>query len=90
MAAVGPLKANDDLPRSRRPADITEAARTRLIGEACASQVQRDHEYTVTLSAAVDLVTRLVHHAITHRHRSREFVAFFSNSFRERSVSYLF
>ena len=42
--------------------------------------VQRDHEYkrlgTVTLLAAVDLVTGVVHHAITQRHRSREFVAF--------------
>jgi transposase len=42
--------------------------------------VQRDHEYnrlgTVTLSAAVDLVTGCVHHAVTQRHRSREFVAF--------------
>jgi transposase len=42
--------------------------------------VQRDHEYkrlgTVTLSAAVDLVTGVVHHAITQRHRSREFIAF--------------
>ena len=42
--------------------------------------VQRDHEYrrlgTVTFSAAVDLVTGVVHHAITQRHRSREFVAF--------------
>jgi transposase len=42
--------------------------------------VQRDHEYkrlgTVTLSAAVDLVTGVVHHAITQRHRSREFVPF--------------
>jgi hypothetical protein len=31
---------------------------------------------TVTLSAAVDLVTGVAHHAITRRHRSREFVAF--------------
>lgn len=42
--------------------------------------VQRDHEYkrlgTVTLSAAVDLVTGHVHHAVTQRHRSCEFVAF--------------
>jgi transposase len=42
--------------------------------------VQRDHEYkrlgTVTLSAAADLVTGFVHHAVTQRHRSREFVAF--------------
>jgi transposase len=199
VAAVGPLEAIDDLPRSGRPPDITEAARAWLIGEACAKPkergyphelwtvrllaarrhgpiaghtcvaqlapstvhdilnsqpvkphkvryyldrrdpafderkaevieayaaaemlraqpeterpvailsydekpgiqaiattapdlppkpgkhptVQRDHEYqrlgTVTLSAAVDLVTGVVHHAITHRHRSREFVAF--------------
>ncbi len=42
--------------------------------------VQRDHEYkrlgTVTLSAAVDLVSGFVHHVVTQRHRSREFVAF--------------
>lgn len=42
--------------------------------------VQRDHEYkrlgTVTLSAAVDLVTGRVHHAVTQRHRSGEFIAF--------------
>jgi len=42
--------------------------------------VQRDHEYkrlgTLTLSAAVDLVSGFVHHAMTQRHRSREFIAF--------------
>jgi hypothetical protein len=201
VAAVGPLEAIDDLPRSGRPPDLTEASRSWLIGEACAkpkdrgyphelwtlrllatharhygplaghaclaklaasavhgilnnqavkphkvryylerrdpnfderkakvievyaaaemlralpeaerpvaifsydekpgiqaiattapdlppkprkhSIVQRDHEYkrlgTVTLSAAVDLVTGIVHHAVTERHRSREFVAF--------------
>ena len=42
--------------------------------------VQRDHEYkrlgTLTLAAAVDLVSGLVHHAMTQRHRSREFIAF--------------
>jgi transposase len=42
--------------------------------------VQRDHEYkrlgTLTLSAAVDLVSGFVHHNVTQRHRSREFVAF--------------
>jgi hypothetical protein len=42
--------------------------------------VQRDHEYerlaTVTLRAAVGLVTGIVHHAITQRHRRPEFVAF--------------
>lgn len=42
--------------------------------------MQRDHEYkrlgTVTLSAAVDLVSGSVHHVVTERHRSREFIAF--------------
>ena len=42
--------------------------------------VQRDYEYkrlgTVTLSAAVDLVSGFVHHVVTERHRSREFIAF--------------
>lgn len=42
--------------------------------------LQRDHECkrlgTVTLCAAADLVTGTVHHAVTERHRSREFVAF--------------
>lgn len=42
--------------------------------------MQRDHEYkrlgTVTLSAAVDLVSGFVHHVVTERHRSREFIAF--------------
>jgi transposase len=45
--------------------------------------VQRDHEYkrlgTVTLSAAVDLVSGVVHHAVTQRHRSSEFVDFLKN-----------
>lgn len=201
VAAVGPLKALDDLPRSGRPPDITEAARIWLIGEACVkakdcgyphelwtlrllasharrhgpaaghaclielapstvyevlnsqpvkphkvryylerrdpafearkaevlevyaaaemlrempeperlvvvlsydekpgiqaiaitapdlpprpgqhANIQRDHEYrrlgTVTLSAAVDLVSGVVYHAVTQRHRSREFIEF--------------
>jgi transposase len=42
--------------------------------------LQRDHEYrrlgTLTLSAAVDLVSGFVHHVVTQRHRSREFIAF--------------
>jgi uncharacterized protein (TIGR03032 family) len=33
-------------------------------------------EVTLTLSAAVDLVSGVVHHVMTQRHRSREFVAF--------------
>lgn len=42
--------------------------------------VRRDHECkrlgTVTLSAVVDLGTGIVHHTITRRHRSCEFIAF--------------
>lgn len=42
--------------------------------------VKRDHEYkrlgTVTLSAAINLITGIAHHAVTGRHRSREFIAF--------------
>jgi transposase len=45
--------------------------------------MQRDYEYkrlgTVTLSAAVNLINGIVHHAITGRHRSREFIAFLKN-----------
>src|ERR1700759_5326446 len=41
VTAVGPLKAIDDLPRSGRPPEITEAARTWLIGEACAKPKER-------------------------------------------------
>jgi hypothetical protein len=41
VATVGPLKAIDDLPRSGRPPDITEAARTWLIGEACVKAKER-------------------------------------------------
>lgn len=47
------------------------------------SAMQRDYEYkrlgTVTLSAAVDLVKGIVHHVVTGRHRSREFIAFLKN-----------
>jgi hypothetical protein len=42
--------------------------------------MQRDYEYkrlgTVTLCAAVNLISGVIHHAITGRHRSREFIAF--------------
>jgi transposase len=45
--------------------------------------MQRDYEYkrlgTVTLSAAVNLATGVIHHAITGRHRSCEFIAFLRN-----------
>ncbi len=45
----------------------------------CAT-VQRDDEYkrlgTLTLSAAIDLASGFVHHVVTRRHRSREFIAF--------------
>jgi transposase len=44
------------------------------------ASIQRDHEYkrlgTLTLSAAIDLVSGFVHHKVTQRHRSREFIAF--------------
>ena len=47
VMAVGPLKAIDDLPRSGRRPDITEAARTRLIGEACVKAKQRGYPHEV-------------------------------------------
>lgn len=55
VTAVGPLKAIDDLPRSGRPADINEAVRLWLIGEACAQPKGRGypHElWTLRLLAA--------------------------------------
>jgi hypothetical protein len=55
VTAVGPLKAIDDLPRSGRKPDITQAARTWLIGEACAKPKDRGypHElWTLRLLAA--------------------------------------
>lgn len=55
VMAVGPLKAIDDLPRSGRRAEITEAARTWLIGEACvkAKECGYPHElWTLRLLAA--------------------------------------
>jgi hypothetical protein len=45
VTAVGPLKAIDDLPRSGRKPDITEAARTWLIGEACAKPKDRGYPH---------------------------------------------
>jgi transposase len=47
VMAVGPLKAIDDLPRSGRRPDITEAARTWLIGEACVKAKQRGYPHEV-------------------------------------------
>jgi len=41
VAAVGPLGAINDLPRSGRPPDITEAARSWLIGEVRQAQGPR-------------------------------------------------
>jgi hypothetical protein len=51
--AVGPLKAIDDLPRSGRRPDITEAARTWLIGEACVKAKQRGYPHEVCVPPAV-------------------------------------
>lgn len=45
VKAVGPLKAIDDLPRSGRPPDITEAARTWLIGQACVKAKDRGYPH---------------------------------------------
>ncbi len=55
VMAVGPLKAIDDLPRLGRRPEITEAARTWLIGEACVKAKERGypHElWTLRLLAA--------------------------------------
>jgi hypothetical protein len=55
VTAVGPIKAIEDLPRSGRPPEITEAARTWLIGEACVKAKDRGypHElWTLRLLAA--------------------------------------
>jgi hypothetical protein len=55
VMAVGPLEAIDELPRSGRRPDITEAARTWLIGEACVKAKERGypHElWTLRLLAA--------------------------------------
>ena len=43
VAAVGPLKAIDDLPRSGRPPELTEASW--LIGEACAQPKDRGYPH---------------------------------------------
>jgi len=45
VAAVGPLEAINDLPRSGRPPDIREAARAWLIGEACAKPKERGYPH---------------------------------------------
>lgn len=45
VKAVGPLKAIDDLPRSGRPPEITEAARTWLIGQACVKAKDRGYPH---------------------------------------------
>jgi len=55
VMTAGPLEAIDDLPRSGRRPDITEAARTWLIGEACVKAKERGypHElWTLCLLAA--------------------------------------
>ena len=55
VMTVGPLKAIDDLPRSGRRPEITEAARTWLIGGACVKAKERGypHElWTLHLLAA--------------------------------------
>lgn len=57
------------------PAQTSESIRSKAH-----ATTQRDHEYkrfgTVTLSAAIDLVTGVVHKVVGDRHRSREFIEF--------------
>ncbi len=85
-----------DMPAAERPAAILsydEKPGIQAIGTAAQDlpprpgrhpTLQRDHEYKrfgpVTLCAAADLVTVTVHHAVTERRRSREFVAFVRTS----------
>jgi hypothetical protein len=45
VAAVGPLKAIDGLPRSGQPPELTEASRSWLIGEACAQPKDRGYPH---------------------------------------------
>jgi hypothetical protein len=45
VTAVGPLEAIDDLLRSGRRPDITEAARSWLIGEACVKAKERGYRH---------------------------------------------
>jgi hypothetical protein len=52
VAAVGPLEAIDDLPRSGRRPDITEAARAWLIGEAPKERGYPHEQWTLRLLAA--------------------------------------
>lgn len=47
VMAVGPLEAIDDLPRSGRRPDITEAARIWLIGEACVKAKERGYPHEI-------------------------------------------
>ena len=42
----------------------------------CFGSLNQHTLITATLSAAVDLVSGFVHHVVTERHRSREFIAF--------------
>ena len=69
--------APDRPPVSKQNSGSAALARRRKKGR---TAMQRDYEYkrlgTVTLSAAVNLVNGVVQHAITGRHRSREFIAF--------------
>jgi hypothetical protein len=45
VAAVGPLKAIDGLPRSGQRPELTEASRSWLIGEACAQPKDRGYPH---------------------------------------------
>src|SRR5215213_3615619 len=66
--------------RSRGCRRLLQPPRTGCRNRAGTLQFSGSHEYkrlgTVTLSAAMNLVSGVVHHALTQRHRSCEFVAF--------------
>jgi hypothetical protein len=57
VASVGPLKAIDDLPRSGRKPDITEAARTWLADSDEAARVYRAFSaHRSNLMAPINLI----------------------------------
>jgi hypothetical protein len=57
VMAVGPLEAINDLPRSGRWPDITEAARTWLIGEACVKAKERGYPHELWMHGPGEFAT---------------------------------
>jgi transposase len=73
---MGPPKCCDRCPKQNVPSLSSPTTRSPVFNRLPPPPQICRRLGTVTLSAAVDLVTGVVHHAITQRHRSREFVAF--------------